>query len=894
MEIGACLRAGGLVVAASERAARSLTAAFHRARRAEGLTAWPAPNIQDWRTFVRSAWYERTLDGRLVLNALQEQSLWAEIIAAGAHSAAQLEGPRYRLANLAVDAHNLLCGYAPQFLKESARTAWQQDAAAFSRWIDAFDETCRAAGMTSAARLPLELIEALEAEPATRPPLLLAGFDRILPTQRRLFNAWGSWIEAPLRETAAQIEFHHSADSATELQACALWCARKLAERSHARLLVVTQEVLKRRGEIERAFLRFLRADGIASASEALFEFSLGVPLGQIALARSARLLLRWLDGPIGENELDWLLSTGHAAVAHEESHALTACMRALRRRGFERTRWALDDFLHQSPGNELPAAWIARMTQAQRRLKERARRPQPPLAWAELAPQLLQIAGWPGPRPLSSAGFQALNRWQQAIDDCASLGFNGRHQNWTEFLAALDRSVNDALFAPESQDAPILIAGPAESAGLTADAVWFLGANEDAWPAGGATHPLLPLHAQREAQMPHAAPHLDWDLSAAMTHRLLASAPEVHFSYAKQIDGIDARPSRLVVQIAGAPQNMPAELSVPDLPEPQTLSVEDFSCVPFLAGHAGGGSSVLTAQSQCPFKAFATSRLGAQDWEPAEAGLTAQERGLLLHEVLHSVWHGPPEGISTQKDLLQNPEGLRLFVARHVHRVLLDKLPERAHGFMPKRYLELEQTRLISLVTEWLQYESTRVPFTVAETEKKTGASIAGLALNLRLDRIDRLNDGSLLIIDYKSGDVSPKSWDLPRPDDVQLPLYAGFALPPDERLGGLIFAKLRPGKRNREFAGRVRNARQTLLSDLNANSDLVKNPLHDEDVGAWRAYIEQMARDFLAGRAAVDPRDYPKTCARCGLQALCRIQENQPELETGESEDGEEANDD
>ena len=241
---------------------------------------------------------------------------------------------------------------------------------------------------------------------------------------------------------------------------------------------------MKRRGEIERAFLRFLRPDGSASASSPLFEFSLGVPLGQIALARGARLLLRWLDGPIGEHELDWLFSTGQAAAQPEESRALTAFMRALRRRGLQRTRWTLDEFLRQTPGETLPAAWILRMTQAQRRLQEFARRPQSPLDWAELAPQLLEIAGWPGARPLASGEFQALRRWQQAMDDCASLGFDGRRMKWTEFMAALDRAVSDALFAPESQDAPILIAGPAESAGLTADAVWFLGANEDAWPA--------------------------------------------------------------------------------------------------------------------------------------------------------------------------------------------------------------------------------------------------------------------------------------------------------------------------------------------------------------------------------------------------------------------------
>jgi hypothetical protein len=44
-----------------------------------------------------------------------------------------------------------------------------------------------------------------------------------------------------------------------------------------------------------------------------------------------------------------------------------------------------------------------------------------------------------------------------------------------------------------------------------------------------------------------------------------------------------------------------------------------------------------------------------------------------------------------------------------------------------------------------------------------------------------------------------------------------------------------------------------------------------------AWKTYIEQLAHDFIAGRADVDPREYPETCKRCDLHAACRIQENQ-----------------
>ena len=69
----------------------------------------------------------------------------------------------------------------------------------------------------------------------------------------------------------------------------------------------------------------------------------------------------------------------------------------------------------------------------------------------------------------------------------------------WHEFLAELEHAADDILFAPQSTDAPIQIAGPAESAGLTADALWFLGADEESWPAVGSMHPFLPPYVQRE-----------------------------------------------------------------------------------------------------------------------------------------------------------------------------------------------------------------------------------------------------------------------------------------------------------------------------------------------------------------------------------------------------------
>lgn len=889
--IDAWLLSGRMVVTASERAARSIATRFHRARRFEGLTAWSAPDVRDWQSFVRNAWDERISDGRMVLNSLQEHSLWARIVTESAPAAVELIGAADRLAALAMDAHHLLCAYAPQFLRDSARAGWDQDAGAFSSWLATLNQICRDGNLISAARLPLELCERLKSSTSELPPILLAGFDRILPSQQALFAAWGDdrKHEAQPGTPATRTDFHVAADPSSELAACALWCKAQLDANPQARLLVVTQDVRARRGEFERALLRYLDINEKLSGATSSLEFSLGVPLNQIALARSAQLLLRWLAGSIAENELDWLLATGHVAASLDESRALLSFTRSLRRKGMQRPLWTTAEFLRQRTQAQLPANWVARMTQARDRLQEFSRRPQTPVSWAELIPQVLQVAGWPGARTLTSAEYQVLRRWQRVLDDCASLGFDGRRASLGEFAALLDRVLSETLFAPESEDAPILIAGPAESAGLTADAIWFLGATEENWPATSGMHPFLPIGIQRQAEMPHASHKLDWDLATVMTCRLLTSAPQVHFSFARQSEGVDGRPSRVITQLMGSAKELSSEFIAPPALEPLTVEFEDTSQIPYPLREVVGGASALTAQSQCAFKAFAVARLGADTWDAAEAGLNASERGLLLHEVLHSIWNGPPDGIRTHAELLQIADRLESFVESHVRRVLQEKSPPRARECMPPQYIELEVRRLVGLVSEWLRCESARMPFTVSETEFDARPSIAGLSLKVRLDRIDQLNDGSLLVIDYKSGLVSPRVWDLPRPDDVQLPLYAGFALTYGEQSpGGLVFAQIRSGK-EMGFKGRAKKAKDTLLNNLNARSALVNRPLSDADLTEWRRYIEGMARDLLAGQAQVNPREYPRTCERCGLMGLCRIQEHPPAAE--DDSDDEEA---
>jgi probable DNA repair protein len=895
-ELDAWLRDRGLVVASSDRASRAIQAEYHRRRRTEGLSAWPAPNILDWKSFARTAWEERNLAGRLLLNPAQELALWSEIIHSEKNLPTALTASVRRLASMSMEAYDLLCSYAPQFLRASSRVSWDQDAGAFSQWLTDFDEQSTRNGHISLSRLPLELISLLQNESSSRPPLRIAGFDRVLPTQRRLFDAWGTWQQLLLEGSSAQSDFYSARDSQTELESCANWCHQRLWTNPEQRLLIITQDLSQRRGEIERAFLRFTHP-----GTAPLFAFSLGIPLSQVPLARSALLLLRWLSDSVDEGAMDWLFSSGLAATP-DEAAALQVCMRTLRRSDEQRLQWPLESFLNQGRiATAMPQQWKRRMISAQRSLKESASF-QNPIEWADKVPYLLETIGWPATPSQTSVEFQALRRWQQALDTAGSLGFEGRRVAWNEFLAELEHAANDILFAPQSIDAPIQIAGPAESAGLTADALWFLGADEDSWPGNAAKHPFLPHYVQREASMPHSSHQLDWQFASAITRRLLASAPEVHFSFALQKDDTEARPSRLITQLTSTPRPLPSNLMPPPHDHPSAILFADATTVPFSFNHLRGGASVLSAQSQCPFKAFATARLDARDWDAAEAGLSAKQRGQLLHDVLHSVWSGPRRGIRSHADLVALDD-IPSFVRQHVRVVLKAKVPDAVREVMPPPYIDLEETRLVRLVTEWLEYEATRVPFTVAETEAERAVTIGRLSMKLRLDRVDQLIDDSSLVIDYKTGLVDPKSWDLPRPDDLQLPLYKVFGLEPIQpslfdsyggaASGGLVFAKIRAG--DTCFAGRVADAQKTIDPNLTGINTMVRRKLTGLDESKWKEYIEQLAKEFVNGRAEVDPRDYPTTCERCGLQSICRIQEpeNRARIEEPESSEANDGSD-
>jgi ATP-dependent helicase/nuclease subunit B len=888
--IAAAIENGDTVIASSARAARALRRLHGEAQRSQGFEAWQSPDILDWDSWLNRLWQKRLRTGnetRLLLTTLQEQQIWVRQVKPS------IEGRRLisvlGVAELAQQGYALLCAYrAFEFLK--GERAGGSDVESFREWARAFRYTCNKEEWLSRSELPLVLEEAVEAgqvEASGR--LVLTGFDRITPAQEQLMKAFeqhGHSVEIiALSETplAKQPLLVEALDKRDEIATCALWVRHELAAaaaRGYApRIAVVVPAVSRVRPEIERIFRHILApaAESIGTRDAPLtFEFSLGVPLADVPMARAALLLLRWIHTALLQEEASWLMLSGFVCESVDELLPIAAFDARLRGQSMRQPEQDLDTFLQfldRAWTEALPLTAVRRRLQKAQRLLP-ANRLLSFSEWVSLAEQILAIAHWPGAHDLSSEDFQVQARWSQLLDAVAALAFDGRKVEYGQFLEVLEHHAAQTIFAPESRDAPVQILGPLESAGLTFDALWFLGADDASWPPSARPHPFLSRWLQRKYEMPHANSDVDWKLTQQATIRLQKSATQCVFSYAAQDGESACRPSTLVDSgkervkakqlraTLGVEKDLAAEHDFPAaVPDEEQATV-----VPWPVEKDAGGADVLRSQAACPFRAFASRRLAARAMNETDWGLNYGERGSVVHTILEKLW----AELKDRASLLDARREGRLdaIMAHHIDEALQRYKVEGPKRNWNQAYLEAERERILTLVDEWLAYEEKRADFTVESHEEKRLAAVGELRLQVRVDRIDAVRGGRV-IIDYKTGMVKKDLWDGDRPDDPQLPIYAGYGQVED--LKGVLLGHVAEDKL--EFLGRVEDSDLIMPGD----TALSRPPYSAEMLQGWQIVLTELAQQFLRGEAQVDPKQYPNTCKFCDLPGLCRIAESE-----------------
>lgn len=875
-----------VVVCASHRQAQALQAAFARAQMARGVEVWETPRIAAFPNFIATLGatvktLARDHDPEPVLSDAESRVLWRICV-----NESRIGEPLLRAADaaqLAAEAWNLCHEYRLPLPLDDRGFA---DVGRFNAWALAYQRQLERLGALDASLAERQLLQRVRAGDIELPgTLVLAGFEEITPR----ITDWLSVLQdrgvdlQQLRdEQPAQIpRCVVAADGEREQRAAAQWALAQMLDDPQRRIAVVVADLQSRRAAVQRIFDEVLcpqfDAPG-AHSSPRPYNLTLGVPLADCGFVQTALRLLQLVSGGLDAAALSALLCAGDWGHGEDERLERSVLDARLRRDGW--LRLDLAGLLPLAPPS-LQAAWRGMMSLLPTRR-------QTPAEWNEAFTNFLDAAGWPGPRAIDSEEFQALARWREVLVDFSRLERVLGRIPLSAAVSALRELTERTLFQPQSGDARVQVMGLLEAQGLSFDALWVTGIDDEHFPAASRPHPFIPHPLQRSRGLPHAS-------------------AERELAYAQaQLDGWRRRSGSLVLSHASAEagtERMPSPLLAPWLDRIEQLEIEglpqawqqcaarmDIETVddahapgPRAGAVLRGGTRVLGDQARCPFRGYALHRLAVRALEAPVHGLQAFDRGNLVHDVLERLWSAWGEQRALQvlsDDELQAQVGAAV---DHALTALQNKAPQRLQPVMR----ELEAQRLRELIVAWLAVERERAPFRVLKLEahrpgevqtEETVREFEGLHLRLRPDRIDVDERGQRIVLDYKTGTRSPPPWAGGRPEDPQLLMYALI----EPQVSAVAFARLSVGDVGLQgiAADSGYGPGIAAYSDDRNTRDAAS---WDALQGRWRGELATLAAEVRDGWAAVLPKHPRQSCRDCGLHAVCRIRE-QVSLDEGE----------
>ena len=871
---------GALVLTVNKRLFRSLRDCFDQQMLERGKRVWPTPQIISF-----EGWLNQCLsdlgEGWRLLNQQQQQCLWEQQIENSSRGSILELLQLSKTAEKSLQAHRLLNEYNLS-LDDYQLT---EDQKIFRFWQQRYQEQCHKHGWLDQSDLPERICSALTKGDLTLPQqVLLVGFDQLSPGLLLLMetvrSAGGRCDEISLQsDPSDQIVCYAARDSRHEIESAARW-TRYLLDQGVKSIGIVVPDLQKRRSQIER----ILREQIDPVAATALHDDDLGFSLslgGALAMQGVVHAALECLEisRQLTVDQVSFLLRSSYLGGMSKEADnraLFDQRLRSFRQQKFKLSR--LIALLEDKPGLVV-FLQILKKNQQNQKINDKVL----PGVWASRFANELHSLGWPGDRSLASSEYQAIKVWQEkALSALVALDPVLPPISRQRALNLLRRISNDIEFQLEGPTGPVQVVGLLESSGLNFQHLWVMGLGETVLPARPQPNPFIPIKLQKTHDMPHASAARELQFAEQVIARLKSASNNIVFSYPRRDGDCDLRPSPLIP--ACDSEHNPVQAELQDL---SSLLQSRRDKLESLADQRGpklsqrlveGGTSLLKDQAHCPFRAFFHHRLYARSFAEPAPGIAPMARGDLLHLVLEKIW----QKLQNHTHLVSLNEQARNELIQAQVTIALDSY-FKSRAAPAEQLLQLEAERLVFLVQEWLEtIEIKRDYFQVLETEQTHVEKIGSLQIRLQVDRIDQLETGQRVVIDYKTGaDLHAEEF-LSQPlIEPQLPIYA--VADPDFVADGIAFAKVRRG--DCRFLGVVR--KKGLLGpvrELSSYSQAEELGIStwDELLLFWRQQLNQLADDFAAGEAIVNPYDQDKSCQYCDLSGICRVQERTAEIGT------------
>ncbi len=340
------------------------------------------------------------------------------------------------------------------------------------------------------------------------------------------------------------------------------------------------------------------------------------------------------------------------------------------------------------------------------------------------------------------------------------------------EFLEVLETGLKYRPLPPEREEEGVRILGLLETRGLTAKQIFFGGLTEDRLPSPPPSDPFLPDWLRRKLGLLDREKHLSWQ--KLHFFRVGASSQNEPFlSYPRQEGDRVFLPSPFLTGEAKIVKTegifteeekdslfgRRAGLSFSIKP----IDFANDASVKRLLNRLFRSSLHVTKVEKlrrCPYLFYLEEVLKLSFPKETTFEIEAQEWGNLLHTVFEKLYADGP------LPLAEVPKKLE-----RILNAVLAQIP--FHPF----FKDCARRIFEKLLPDFLQEEKKlrEEGFLPSRTEVKvSGEILPKLTIYGKIDRIDRREDSSYLILDYKTGGLDIMPNDIAKGSHLQLPLYA------------------------------------------------------------------------------------------------------------------------
>lgn len=766
------------------------------------------------------------------------------------------------------------------------------DIAAFLDWSRKFEQRCQQRNIASLADCLVQINQDLATNHnlPLADEIVLINFYQPPPLYAELFSLIDEQSKVSTHNyhyessgvTKRRYQFHSQKD---EFDYVAAWAKQLVSQDGDLHIGIVGELDEKQRSELHHTLafslddnflIQFDTTDTWVNTSHS------GRNLTQEAVIHDAFLLLDLLkDEQISEN-ICRLLRSPFVLADSNESLQRQTLEKHLRRNLSDRCLTQEVSLFAQMSDKEYFCPELSKALLSTREHIRHSRKQENPRNWASLFKTVLDDFNWPG-ECLTPRQRLHIQRWNESLTRLSNLTFVTGKIDLSKALACLrNLCVNSRQSQTFDTCCQISQYNIEEAAGLQFDHIWLLNFNDQVWPPAAKANPFLPYSLQKEQKLP--ASHSDIQHAMAIANLELlsnAAATEFNFSHHSSSGDQEFRVSSYAahVELRDLEANI-LELANESHSRYQhdgnmLLIATDKDRVPLLTDDKSlGGHQVLGDQSSCPFRAFALHRLQADPIEAFVSGLSKMTRGSAIHRSLEFLY----QSLHSKQQLEQLGKEEINTLCESAANEAITFLSSRHGRLMTPRFREIEYQRIKRLLERFLTSapaEHGRRSFQVIGREERHQWHYQGMQFNLVIDRIDQLADGSLAVIDYKTGKsaASNSSWLAERPEDLQIPFYYTVMMSQQAApVNAVSIAHLNAA--NISYSGLTADGE--FHSHIKASSDdrYVKRDW-SELTTEFTAKVHYFADQFKNGSVNVDPANGTLTCRYCSLGNLCRIDE-------------------